>query len=114
MKIKWLVVFVLLPWAMMAQKKDIKKTQFEVNGVCGMCKARIEKTAYKVKGVKSAEWDIPSHQFMVLYDANKVTLDQIHLAIAKAGHDTEKEKAPDDVYDGLPLCCLYQRENLPE
>ena len=41
-----------------SQKKDIVEESFEVNGVCKMCKARIEKTAFKQKGVKNAEWDI--------------------------------------------------------
>ena len=100
----------LATYSLIAQKKDIQKTQFEVKGVCGMCKARIEKTAYALKGVKSAQWDIPSHQFMVLYDANKVALDSIHAAIARAGHDTPLATAPDAVYDQLPMCCLYTRE----
>jgi Cu(I)/Ag(I) efflux system membrane fusion protein len=29
--------------------------------------------------------------------------------IAKNGHDTEKYKAPDEVYKQLPECCLYRK-----
>ena len=47
------LLFALAPLALFAQKKDIQKTSFEVNGVCGMCKARIEKTAFGIKGVKT-------------------------------------------------------------
>ena len=57
-----ILLITLLPVLGFAQKakKDIQKTSFEVNGVCGMCKARIEKQAFTIKGVKSATWDIPS------------------------------------------------------
>jgi mercuric ion binding protein len=42
-------------------------------------------------------------------DITMVKLNNIHKAIAEAGHDTEKESAPDDVYDNLPECCKYIR-----
>lgn len=109
MKKLLLLLLVAAPLSVLAQKKDIQKTTFEVNGVCGMCKARIEKTAYRVKGIKTANWDIPTHQFSILYDANKVSLETIHQIIANAGHDTPLATAPDEVYENLPLCCLYER-----
>lgn len=105
-----LLLFALLPIGLMAQKKEIEKTAFEVNGVCGMCKARIEKTAFGLKGVKTANWEISSHQFTVVYDANKIKLDEIHQAVAAAGHDTPLVAAPDEVYENLPMCCLYERK----
>ena len=37
-----------------------KKVEFAVGGNCEQCKARIEKAAYKVKGVKSAKWEYGS------------------------------------------------------
>ena len=102
MKKTIVLLLALAPLALFAQKKDIQKTSFEVNGVCGMCKARIEKTAFSIKGVKTASWDIPSHQFTLLFDANKVSLESVHEAIAKAGHDTPLATAPDEVYENLP------------
>ena len=81
-----------------SQKKNIVEESFEVNGVCKMCKARIEKTAFKQKGVKNAEWDINNHLLTVLYDKNKLDISQIHISIAAVGHDTSKEQAPDEVY----------------
>jgi len=108
------LLFALAPLALFAQKKDIQKTSFEVNGVCGMCKARIEKTAFGIKGVKTASWDIPTHQFTILYDANKVSLENVHQAIAAAGHDTPLATAPDEVYENLPMCCLYDRKKKEE
>lgn len=108
-----ILLIALLPVIGFAQKakKDIQKTSFEVNGVCGMCKARIEKQAFTIKGVKSATWDIPSHQFSVIYDASKTSLLNIHQELASVGHDTPLATAPDEVYNSLPMCCLYERES---
>ena len=95
-----------------SQKKNIVEESFEVNGVCKMCKARIEKTAFKQKGVKNAEWDINNHLLTVLYDKSKIDINKIHKSIAAVGHDTSQEQAPDDVYDNLPMCCLYDRNEI--
>ena len=54
--------FVFFSLFSFAQDKPSKneKASFEVLGNCGMCKDRIEKAAFYVKGVKYASWDIPS------------------------------------------------------
>ena len=110
MKKTIVLLLALAPLALFAQKKDIQKTTFEVNGVCGMCKARIEKTAFSIKGVKTASWDIPSHQFTCFLMRIKCEFGKCAQAIAKAGHDTPLATAPDEVYENLPLCCLYDRQ----
>ena len=106
------IFLILLSSAVFSQKKNIVEESFEVNGVCKMCKARIEKTAFKQKGVKNAEWDINNHLLTVLYDKSKLDIYQIHKSIAKVGHDTSMEQAPDEIYDNLPMCCLYNREEI--
>ena len=95
-----------------SQKKNIVEESFEVNGVCKMCKARIEKTAFKLKGLKNAEWDINNHLLTVLYNKNKLDISQIHTSIAQVGHDTSEKQAPDEIYDKLPMCCLYDRDEI--
>lgn len=105
-----ILLIALSPIVGFAQKKNIQNTSFEVDGVCGMCKSRIEKKAFTIRGVKSATWDIPTHQFSVIYDASKVSLLHIHEEIAAVGHDSPLATAPDDVYANLPMCCLYERK----
>jgi Cu(I)/Ag(I) efflux system membrane fusion protein len=85
------------------------KIQFKVWGSCGMCKDRIETTAKSVSGVVLAVWDISSKQLAVQFDPDKTSPEAIQKAIAKVGHDTEKFKARDDVYNKLPECCLYRK-----
>jgi hypothetical protein len=36
-------------------------------------------------------------------------VDALDKKLALVGHDTEKYKAEDKVYDGLPGCCKYDR-----
>ena len=75
-----------------------------------MCKDRIEEAAKSVDGVESANWETDSELLHLNFNASKTNTDAIQKAVAAVGHDTEKFKAPDDVYKELPGCCLY-REN---
>ena len=84
-----------------------KTEKLKVSGNCESCKARIEKAA-KLDGVSKAEWDIPSKMLAVTYDPSKTNLDLISKKIAAAGHDTEKLKADEKAYAGLPGCCKYR------
>ena len=89
--------------------QTITKSTFKVKGECGMCKERIETTAKK-SGATYANWSAESQQLTVEYDAAKVNTEELLKKIAEAGHDNEKFKAPDSVYENLPGCCHYERE----
>ncbi len=91
-----------------SSKKE--KTTFKVLGNCEMCKMRIEKAALSVSGVKFATWNIPENQLTLIYNSNKVELLEIHNSIANSGHDTSDIEAPTDIYNELPICCLYVRD----
>ena len=82
-----------------------KTDTFKVYGNCGMCKKRIEKAA-KTEAVSSAVWNVETKIMTITYDAAKVSTDDIQKKIAAVGHDTEKFKADDKVYEKLPGCCL--------
>jgi len=75
-----------------------------------MCKKRIE-TAAKLDGVSTAVWDVDSKMMTVTYDESKTSKDNIQKKISAIGHDTEKFRADDKVYDKLPGCCLYDRKS---
>ena len=87
-----------------------KTEKFKVLGNCEMCEKRIESAAKGFDGVKSADWDKTTKEITVEFDQSKTSLDAIHKAIAKAGHDTDRVKAEDKVYNDLPSCCHYNRE----
>tara|TARA_B100001057_G_scaffold58914_1_gene52294 strand:- start:1349 stop:1684 length:336 start_codon:yes stop_codon:yes gene_type:complete len=109
---KILILLLFLPLGMVAQVKQKKntRTKFTVHGNCKMCEKRIEKAALYIKGVKSADWDVPSNQISLIYNPKKVDLKTIHMGIAAQGHDTSKAKAKKEDYDEMPRCCQYQRK----
>lgn len=101
-----IAVFSALAINTQAQKK-VQTIEFHVDGLCEMCKERIEK-AVDLKGVKYAEYDVDSKQMEVTFSTKKITEMEIHRAIADIGHDTEKIKASDEAYNSLHHCCKYR------
>ena len=90
-----------------AQDQPVKETQFKVEGNCGMCKTRIEKTL-KIKPVKFARWNKETKLLTVAYLPSSISLDSLQRRLAAVGHDTQRYKAPDSVYATLPGCCRYR------
>lgn len=93
---------------MYAQKTSVET---KVNGNCGMCKERIEKTS-KSAGASSADWNAETLTLKLEFDQSKTSLDKILKEVAEAGHDNEKYKTSSEVYDSLPGCCHYDRNNV--
>lgn len=104
-----LVVILLIGTVTFAQNKNAKAT-IEVDGVCNMCKERIEKAAIRAKGVKLAIWDVNTHDLKLIYDERRTDLKNIKQSIADVGHDTKEIKATDEAYYSLHDCCLYRDE----
>jgi len=102
----------LIGISVQAQEKKNKNAKYdiEVNGNCDMCKKRIEKAALSVKGVKSATWHADHQDLHLILDETKCSVDQVHEAVAKVGHDTEKVKATDEAYNNLHGCCQFERK----
>ncbi len=95
-----------------AQEKKNKNAKYnvEINGNCEHCKKRIEKAAYSVSGVKSANWNVETHQLALILNEEKTSIFDLEKAVAKAGHDSDEFKAEKEVYEKLPACCLYVRK----
>ncbi|MFN4026565.1 MAG: heavy-metal-associated domain-containing protein [Flavobacterium sp.] len=106
------LLLMLVSFTAQAQEKKSKNAKYsiEVNGNCEMCKKRIEKAAFSVSGVKSAEWHIDDHQLHLIINEEKCSLIEIKKAIAKVGHDTDEVKATDEDYQKLHGCCMYERK----
>ncbi|MEO6174194.1 MAG: heavy-metal-associated domain-containing protein [Flavobacterium circumlabens] len=107
-----IVLVTFLGFSAQAQTKKNKNLKYatEVNGNCEQCKKRIEKAAFGVPGVKTANWDMSSHQLTVILNEEKSSPEDLNKAIAKVGHDTKDIKATQADYDNLHTCCKYQRE----
>ena len=92
-----------------ADQTALKTEKIKVWGVCDMCKTRIEKTV-TAEGATNASWDSKTQLLTVSYDTLKTSKEALSKKLAAAGHDTEKFKATDEVYNSLPGCCHYERQ----
>lgn len=112
MKIKnfLLAAFTLMTTLAAGQSKTTKTT-FEVDGLCGMCKERIENAAY-IKGVKQVNWDRETHELSVVFRNDKVTEADIIASINNAGHDVKGHLATDEQYANIHGCCRYRDSDL--
>lgn len=79
-----------------------------VDGVCGMCKTRIEEAAGNMEGVEIAEWNVDTRLLSVFINRSDFDENLLHQAVNQVGHDTKKSKASDEVYDQLHDCCKYR------
>jgi len=105
-----IICLVMVSTLAIAQDKN-KKLSFEVDGVCEMCKMRIEKAALGVSGVKYADWNIPTHELTLIVDERKTNSMAIKSALVAAGHDTKELKATNESYNKLHACCKYREDS---
>tara|TARA_B100000524_G_C23435766_1_gene293267 strand:- start:9 stop:359 length:351 start_codon:yes stop_codon:yes gene_type:complete len=107
-------IILLLVSSIGFSQNNTYKTTIEVDGVCKMCKKRIEKACLKTKGVKSADWNVKTHELSLIFNPIKVDLETIKSNIATVGHDTKTFKAPQEAYAELYACCKYRDPKVVE
>ena len=112
-KVSMILCALLITVSVSAQKKKRNaKVSIEVDGVCGMCKKRIETAALKTKGVKFANWNVRTHQLSLIIDERKTDTLKIQKKMASVGHDTKPIKAKLEVYNAIDPCCKYRDEQV--
>ena len=106
------MMLLFVAFSTQAQDKKNKNAKYtiEVNGNCEQCQKRIQKAAFSVPGVKSANWNIETHELSLILNEEKATILDVKKAVAKAGHDTDEVKASKEVYENLHSCCQYDRK----
>ncbi len=107
------LILVFLTLTVSAQEKSkSKKVSFEVSGVCNMCKSRIEKAAFKTKGVKSASWSVETKELSLIINEYKTDPLTVKKNLAAVGHDSKEVQSTSGNYEALHGCCKYDREFL--
>lgn len=106
-KVIVIVCLMFVGVATQAQNKNAK-VSIEVDGICMMCKKRIEKAALNTKGVKFAVWNLKTHKLSMIIDERKTNIKTIQKNIAAVGHDTKGVKATDHAYNSVDPCCKYR------
>ncbi|MDR1502251.1 MAG: cation transporter [Prevotella sp.] len=84
---------------------NLKYAALTVQGNCEICKQRIENAALSVNGVFSATWNVQNGKLQIGFNPEKTNIGEISEAIAKVGHDTDKNKADKIKHDELSDCC---------
>jgi periplasmic mercuric ion binding protein len=84
---------------------------FKVQGLCEMCKHRIENSTRNLTGIWSSNWDLSSKTLIVTYDRSKVNPAMIEKLVSAQGHDIEYMNASVKIYNSLPECCHYPRKS---
>lgn len=102
-----IIAFMLMATVAFGQNKNTKAS-LEVDGVCLMCKTRIEKASLNTKGVKSAVWNVKTHELKLIFDERKTNLETIETNILAVGHDVKGKKATDEAYNSVHACCRYR------
>lgn len=108
MKNSLIMIVAVLTFSVVQGQEKNKESTFEVDGVCEMCKKRIESAALRTKGVKLAEWNKTTKELKVIYNEQKSSLEEIKRAVAEKGHDAENMPADSSAYEKLPECCRYK------
>lgn len=68
-------------------KKDFKEAVIHIEGMhCGMCSARMQKAFLAAKGVKEAEVDLDTKSARVVYDAGKLSEDDLKQLVTDTGY----------------------------
>ncbi|HWK58029.1 MAG TPA: TonB-dependent receptor plug domain-containing protein [Parapedobacter sp.] len=98
------LLLIATTWSATAQDS----TSFTVAGVCGMCKARIEKAA-DGSGLTNAKWDANT-QLLTLHHNATYDVEAARQRILAAGHDVDNLAASQAAYEQLPACCQYHDE----
>ncbi len=92
-----------------AHGRNTEEVEFAVLGNCGMCKDRIERAAYTVRGVRSADWNQQTQKLTLVFRTDRTDQETVERAIAKAGHDTENFITDEETHANLHHCCIYER-----
>ena len=105
-----MLLFVTLSTQAQDKKNKNAKYEIEVGGNCDLCKKRIEKAAFSVKGVKSADYHLDDNTLHLIINEEKCSILDVKKAIASVGHDTDEVKATDKDYENLHGCCHFERK----
>lgn len=110
-KLSLVLIFILsISSNTFANSKEVKTDTLMVAGVCGMCEERIENAAL-IKGVKKADWSQDTHELIVVYRPDKVSLDEIAIAVSEIGHDNSIYNSTDEQYEKVHSCCKYREQD---
>lgn len=107
------IIYIFLLLISIGLSAQEKTETLNVKGNCNMCKERIENAVKELPTAKG-NYDLESNTLTVIFNFESTSLDAIAKNIAKVGHDNDLYSAEKSVYENLPGCCLYTRDDSSE
>lgn len=109
MKIKYIILMmlVLLTAEVISQDHNHNHVSLPVSGACGMCQETIESVANNMPGVISSEYDLDK-QILLIHSDKEIDMPILSRRLSLKGYDNELSRAPQNIYDALPGCCMYR------
>jgi copper chaperone CopZ len=96
--ISFLFLFLIVSSSMVAQNPRKTKAIIKTSAECEFCKKNIEKNLSKIKGIKKVECDFVKHEISVVFNAKKITLDDLKKQIVALGYDADDQNANFDKF----------------
>ena len=87
---------------------DVRAERIKVN-VNGPCVEKIEEAAQNIEGVIQTNWDSKKGELEIIYEEDKISLQEIEEAISEAGFNTPNFKAPEEVSARIPRECRVKQ-----
>lgn len=105
-KIFFLTAFLAFLFNADAQKPQNKaEVVIKTTVVCGMCQTTVEEALDEIKGVRSVEVNLEAKTIKVIYNPEKISVNDLKKAIAASGYDADDYPADAAAYKQLPMCC---------
>lgn len=106
MKTFFTVLFLSVTVGLSAQYKKPIVVQIKTpQAQCAECKDKIEKFMKVEEGVAKVVVDIRKKITTITYLSDRTNIENIRAAMNNLGFDADDEKANEEVYKRLPICC---------
>ena len=83
---------------------NVRAERIRIN-VSEACVETIEEAVEEVEGVLGTYWEDGTKELEIIFETDKISFDDIEIAISEAGFDTPKYKASKVVMKNIPQEC---------
>ncbi|MFY7840940.1 MAG: heavy-metal-associated domain-containing protein [Lacibacter sp.] len=105
------VLFLAVTLSVSAQYKKPIVAQIKTpQAQCAECKERIEKFMKSEEGVAKVVVDIRKKITTITFLPDRTNIENIRTAINNLGFDADDEKAEEEQYKRLPICCKREAD----
>ncbi len=83
---------------------DVRAERIKIN-ISEACIERIEEAVEEVEGVLGTYWEEDTKELEIIFEADKISFDDIEKAISEAGFNTPNYKGSEELVQSIPQEC---------